>query len=53
MSLLDVLEMLADWKGASERYGPSSLALDYNIKRWNISPQLAAILENTVTELGW
>lgn len=53
MSLLDVIEMLCDWKGASERYGPSTLALEYNIKRWNISPQLASILENTVKELGW
>jgi hypothetical protein len=53
MSLLDVIEMLADWKGASERHGPSALTLEYNIKRWNISPQLAAILENTVKELGW
>lgn len=53
MSLLDVLELLCDWKGASERYGPSLLALAHNKERFGISDQLYAILENTVKELGW
>ena len=55
MSLLDVIEMLADWKAASERTKQGSIAqsLAHNQTRWNISDQLAAILENTVRELGW
>lgn len=55
MSLLDIVEMLADWKGASERMKQGSIAasLIHNKERFGISDQLAAILENTVKELGW
>ena len=55
MSLLDVIEMLADWKAASERTKQGSIAqsLEHNKTRFGISDQLAAILENTVKELGW
>lgn len=53
MSLLDVVEMLCDWKAASERGGPSALELGRNTARFGISEQLAAILANTVRELGW
>lgn len=55
MSLLDVIEMVADWKAASERTKQGSIAqsLEHNKKRFGISDQLASILENTVKELGW
>lgn len=55
MSLLSIVEMLCDWKAASERTKQGSIAqsLAHNQKRFNISDQLAAILENTVRELGW
>lgn len=55
MSLLDVIEMLCDWKAASERTKQGSIAasLTHNKERFGISDQLAAILENTVKELGW
>lgn len=55
MSLLDVVEMLCDWKAASERTKQGSIAasLVHNKERFGISDQLAAILENTVRELGW
>lgn len=55
MSLLDVVEMLCDWKAASERTKQGSIAqsLAHNKQRFGISDQLAAILENTVRELGW
>lgn len=55
MSLLDVVEMLCDWKAASERTKQGSIAqsLEHNQKRFNISNQLIAILANTVRELGW
>jgi hypothetical protein len=55
MSLLDVVEMLCDWKAASERTKQGSIAasLAHNKERFGISDQLAAILENTVRELGW
>lgn len=55
MSLLDVVEMLCDWKAASARTKQGSIAqsLAHNKERFGISDQLAAILENTVKELGW
>ena len=55
MSLLDIIEMLCDWKAASERTKQGSIAasLAHNRMRFQIDDQLAAILENTVTELGW
>lgn len=55
MSLLDVLEMLCDWKAAGERHADGSIdrSLSVNRGRFKISDQLHAILENTVRELGW
>lgn len=55
MSLLDVVEMLSDWKAASERVKQGSIAqsLAVNKDRFGIDAQLFSILENTVRELGW
>jgi hypothetical protein len=55
MSLLDVIEMLCDWKAAGERTkgGNIAVSLAHNKERFGISDQLMAILENTVRELGW
>lgn len=55
MSLLDIIEMLCDWKAASERTKQGSIAasLVHNKARFGISDQLATILENTVRELNW
>lgn len=55
MSLLDVIEMLCDWKAASERtkQGGIAASLTHNKERFGISDQLAAVLENTVRELEW
>lgn len=55
MSLLDVLEMLADWKAATERHADGNLtrSLEINAARFGISPQLLSILANTVREMGW
>jgi len=55
MSLLDVIEMLCDWKAASERTKQGSIAqsLAHNKQRFGISDQLHAILVNTVKELDW
>lgn len=49
MSLLDVLEMLADWKAASERHHDGNIlkSIEKNADRFGISPQLVRILENT------
>lgn len=56
MSLFDLFEMLADWKAAGERHdggGDIMRSLEVNAKRFSIAPQLRAILENTVREMGW
>lgn len=55
MTLVDLVEMLADWKAATERHEDGSLArsLELQARRFGISPQLDQILENTARELGW
>ena len=55
MSLLDIVEMLADWKAATERHNDGDIlkSLEINIKRFNIDDQLANILRNTIKEMGW
>ena len=55
MSLLDIIEMFADWKAAGERHADGSLtkSLEVNRTRFGLSEQLWQILENTRKELGW
>jgi hypothetical protein len=55
MSLLDVIEMLADWKAATSRHADGDIqkSLEINKARFGISDQLAEMLANTVKELGW
>lgn len=58
MSLLDLVEMLCDWKAATERTGngivphPILNSLSLNSSRFEIGSQLQAILFNTVFDLG-
>lgn len=55
MSLLDLVEMLCDWKAATTRHADGDLrrSLEINAKRFGISEQLEHVLLNTVEELGW
>jgi len=55
MSLLDLVEMLADWKAASMRHASGDImqSLEINQKRFEMSDQLFEIFQNTVKELGW
>lgn len=50
MNLVDLVEMMVDWKAATLRTKDGSLSnsIDINAKRFNISPQLVKILQNTV-----
>lgn len=54
MSLLDLVEMLCDWKAATERTANGDLAksIEFNKGRFGYSDELAAILTNTARELG-
>jgi hypothetical protein len=54
MSLLDILEMLADWKAANDRNGGDFYkSIDVSVRSFGIDEQLASILTNTAKELGW
>ncbi len=55
MSLFSLLEMMCDWKAASERHdtGDVRRSLDLNTTRFGISTQLKSILSNTLTEMGF
>jgi hypothetical protein len=52
MSLLDLIEALADWKAAATQYG-TGLNLEANRKRFGMSDQLFEIFKNTIKEMGW
>lgn len=49
MNLLDIVEMLCDWKAASERHNDGNIrrSIEINANRFGLSPQLVQILENT------
>jgi len=53
MTLIDLIEMLCDWKAASERHRDGCIrkSIEINTKRFTLSQQLAKILENTVSVL--
>jgi hypothetical protein len=55
MTLLDVIEMLMDWKASSERHNNGNIrkSIEINGNRFGLSPQLIRMLENTVDYLGW
>jgi hypothetical protein len=52
MTLIDLLEMLCDWKAAGERNKNGNIrkSLEVNTTRYGISPQLRKIMDNTVRE---
>lgn len=55
MTLVDLIEMLADWKAATERHADGDLArsLEIQQERFGLTPQLRQILTNTAEWYGW
>jgi hypothetical protein len=55
MTLVDLVEMLCDWKAATERHDTGDLdrSFEINQDRFNMSEQLVYILRNTAEEKGW
>lgn len=55
MTLLDLIEMLCDWKAATERHADGDIASSIvkNTERFKLSPQLVKILTNTAVERAW
>ena len=54
MNLIDLMEMLMDWKAASERHSNGNIrkSIEINAGRFRIDNQLQKILENTIKDLG-
>lgn len=52
MTLIDLCEMLADWKAATKRNKNGNIrkSIEINAAKYNMSPQLRTIFENTVRE---
>lgn len=50
MDILDILEMLCDWKASSTRHNNGNIrkSIEINANRFSMSPQLVKILENSV-----
>lgn len=55
MNLIQIMEMLADWRAAAMRHADGDIrkSLEINVKRFGLSEQVAQILRNTVDYLGW
>jgi hypothetical protein len=53
MTLIDLVEMLADWKAATARNKDGNIrtSIKINAKRFGMSDQLAQIMQNTVREM--
>lgn len=56
MTLVDLMEMIADWKASTERMGGTGdlrKSVRINMERFGITDQLAEILLNTAEHFGW
>lgn len=55
MDLLDLVEMICDWRAAGERHenGGIGKSLEVNKERFKISDQLYDVLCNTAIRMGW
>lgn len=53
MTLVDLLEMLLDWKASSEQHNDGNIrkSIEINGHRFGMSPQLVRIFENTVKQM--
>lgn len=55
MNLIDVVEMLADWKAATMRHADGDLerSIKQNAERFGYGPEFERLLWNTARDLGW
>jgi hypothetical protein len=55
MTLLDVTEMLCDWKAATERHADGDLrrSIEQNAERFGYGEEMKGLLMNTAESLGW
>jgi hypothetical protein len=54
MNLIDLLEMLLDWKAATLRHADGDLngSLAFNADRFGLGPELVQVLRNTIRDFG-
>jgi hypothetical protein len=54
MNLVDLIEMLCDWKAASMRHNDGNIrkSIEHNGGRFHMSPQLIRIFENSIDLVG-
>jgi len=52
MSLVDLIEMICDWKAATQRHkdGDIRKSLEINAEKYKFSPQLKQIFANTIND---
>lgn len=55
MTLVDLIEMLADWKAATMRHDDGDImrSIEINRGRFGLDDQIAYVLRNTVKSFGW
>ena len=55
MNLLDLVEMLADWKAATLRHADGDLmrSIEQNAQRFGYGEEIARLLRTTARDLGW
>lgn len=55
MNLLDLIEMLADWKAAGERHADGDLrkSIEMNADRFGYGDEMERLLTSTAVHLGW
>lgn len=55
MNLLDLLEMLADWKAATERHADGDLmkSIEQNADRFGYDESMKTLLKNTAAYMRW
>ena len=55
MNLLDIIEMLADWKAATERHDDGDLArsIGQNAERFGYGSEMIGLLYRTARDMGW
>ncbi len=55
MTLIDIVEMVCDWKASSERQNDGNIlkSIQHNSERFSIDHQMTQILINTVNALGF
>ena len=54
-NLFDLIEMVMDWKAATERHADGNIrkSIEINKERFKISDQLCDILRNTADRINW